>query len=292
MLSKTSDRNSLIKNGELVDPEKWCIVTEGDRLFIVAAMTIVSTDVMYLSATFPLIGTTPVVRSVESSSELIQVYNVAGDVTVGINQDYIETDTTDSKAIKRISNSGIEYIPVVSSVRSGVGVIVSNSVDADGNEIPGTFDIHASSTLSTQLDVNITNLDGVIFGTATDHVSYLFPQLTTSALYGTVRAPHMDGVTVKGKINLLIRGSGYSVSELSGSITVNRWPEGDDPTNYSEPIDVDFQSISSTNKNKLYKVSAELPVTVMSDDFITIKLQATNPSTSITLLTASLELIV
>lgn len=285
LLSRGSDKNTLIKNGELIDPTKWCIDTDGEKLFIVVAMTVIDSDILYLSATFPLIGTTPSIRGISSLSNFLSVYNVAGDISIDVNPEYLENESADAKAIKCITTDGLEYIPVVSQIRAGAGTVISAGVDADGNKIPGAFDIHTSSNIGNQLDFNITNLDGVIFGTSEDSVSYQFPANTVSAIHGTVRAPNFDSNNVRYRLNVLVAGN--SSAPFSGRLKIYRWPGSALPNDSISFSDLSVESSSGD----IYLYTTDFPVVAAaSNDFIVLTLKADNPSSTTQVITASLEM--
>lgn len=285
VVGSNSDHLVLVKNGLIMPPDSWCI--SGGYIYV--AVSIMDSDTIYVGAIYPLVGTSPIVRSIESSNKLLEVYNRGGDITLALNTTPASDNDVTGYAVSTITSDGISTAPVVNRIYPGVAVTISNRRDEYNNIIPGSFEIHSTAALEKQLDFNITNLNGVLLGTDAEMVSYVFPAVDAS-LCGTIRVPKFNATAVNCRINILARGNGSSIDDFVAKISSNTMPGIGGSAPLAAVASTTIDGVSGTSANNIYRLSAELPAgMIKSDDFVSITLSS-NQSSSVSVLTVSLEL--
>ena len=209
---------ALYKNGIMLSADDWT-VAEG---VIYTKFKPQATDEIFLFITIPSFGYSPLIHSVNAVAgcDILNVENNDGNVKLSLLTDPVKESVLTGESVVRITKAGIETGPSVQALYSGAGVEVSPAVDADNKAIPGAFSISADSAVFDQRDMQVCNLDGVLFGVDDTKISYKFPAGVVSSLYGTFRLPHFDAEAAYGvSLNLIVEGSAEGYSDLTATIT-------------------------------------------------------------------------
>ena len=281
---------TLTNNGSIVTPGTWSVNVEEQTVNLTTKKN--AEDYYVLHGIIALQGKDPLVHSVEVSSKnaLISTNNAYGNVLISTDFKAKGNNVYSGHAISDIDETaGVQKCPVVHSIQAGPGIVLSNEINEANQPVTNSFVISSSAICKNQIDMQISNLDGVLFGTDKDKVCYLFPSGVESALYGSFRIPHFESGDFKAQLNLLIKGTGESVPAFAVKITKIPMPTSAAPTEGISPDSISTSGVSSTTLGAFYKDSANLGV-VTSDAVLTCKLSI-SPAVSIELIAASIELV-
>lgn len=216
-----SNQVYLFKNGELLTAGMEYTLTAGT---LKLATPPVTGDVIKLFTVSPTIGFEPLVRSVTvatDSENLLEVTTDRGDVELSFKgtADTENRDKLTGVAVLDLAN-GVTTGPVVQQIVAGAGVSVAPVKDAEGAEVNGTYQVSANNGIFDHRDMQVCNLDGVLFGVDDTKVSYKFPAGVESSLYGTFRLPHFAAsASYSVELHLIVAGATGTVSGLSAEVT-------------------------------------------------------------------------
>lgn len=286
------DKAVLTNDGVAMNYDDWYFTDTA--VYVAFSVSISREIVLYTIA--PLIGVEPMVHSIvfAEGGRLFSVTNSDGNVAVTFNDTCTPLDSYTGIAVGSITNNnGVQSVPVVHTLGAGAGIDITQAEDDAGNGVPGVYVIHSSDRSRNQIDMNVCNLDGVLFGVDKLRVSYKFPSGVTSSLYGTFRIPHFSGVAkYVGKLNVIVQGSGNSIEAATATLTPVHMPTSEEPSNAIIGQAFTLDSISSTQEQKYYLVSAELGGGIcVSDALVHCKLTFDRPAQAVTVLGMSIQLI-
>ena len=284
ILGSTVSSAFLSQNGIGVDPDKWEIT--GNT--IATDFQVFSSDKMILYMISPMLGRDPLVHSVTvaEGSGMLTADNMSGDVVLTLNGSPNSTNDRKGQAVISFDGNTFTTGPVVQRIVAEAGISAKTSATE-----PGTVVIGNDTYEEGQIDVNITNLDGVLFGTDSSHVTYKFPAGITSTLYGTVRLPHYSQlITLEPVLNLLYLGGGYSIPSLDVEVTVIPMPNGTGGSSATLYDNLSTTAIASTLDNKYYLSGCTSGASISPDAIINVKITATEPTNSIELAALSIQL--
>lgn len=293
MLNSVVRAKALLTNdGVALNSNDWAFTK--DAVYVAFDVTNSSEIILYTIA--PLIGVEPLVKAVEvvGDSKLLDVTNSYGVAKLHFNDSTTERAEYTGTAVGEITNKGgVKTTPVVHALGAGAGIDITHAMDAVGNDVPGAYIIHSTDHSRNQIDMNICNLDGVLFGTDTDRVSYKFPAGVTSSMYGTFRAPHFHaGSSYAGRINLIVKGTGNSIPSGTVTATIIPMPTTSTPTVALLPNEYTVDGVSASAKEKYYLLAVDLVKgTCTSDALINCKITFDSPDKPITLVGVSLQLL-
>ena len=286
------EKAMLTNDGVAMNSDDWYFT---DTAVYVAFSVSVSREIV-LYTIAPLIGVEPMVHSLVFSggSKLFSVTNSDGNVAITFNDTGTPLSGYPGTAVGSITNNnGVQTVPVVHALGAGAGVDITSAKDEAGNSVPGVYVIHSADRSRSQIDMNVCNLDGVLFGVDKFRVSYKFPSGVTSSLYGTFRIPHFSGAAkYVGKLNIIVQGSGTSIESATATVTPIYMPTAEEPSNAMIGQSFTLNSISTTQEQKYYIVSVELTEGIcISDALVHCKLTFDKPAQAVTVLGISIQLI-
>lgn len=292
LLECVSSKAMLTNDGVAVNSTDWAFTK--DAVYVAFDTTVSSEIVLYTIA--PLIGVEPLVRtlSVVGDSKIIQTNRDSGYVSLMFNDNTTALDSYTGSAIGAISNGdGIQTTPVVHTLGAGIGIHITHAVDAQGRDVPGVFVIHSTDRSCNQIDMNVCNLDGVLFGTDIDKVSYKFSAGMTSSLYGVFRVPRHDSNTqYTGKINVIVKGNGGTVSDGTVAVTTIPMPSSDNPVTAYTNAEYTLTGLTSSALEKYYLLTVPLATgSCPSDALLNCKLTFESPDAPVTVVGISLQLL-
>lgn len=278
ILNSSNTSITISKNGEILDRGYWCF--ESNSIFI--AENITSTDRVELFAISPITGVRSAVVDIVSETGLINLETARGVAYLAINSDSIVSSEPTGSAIVGFDSDNILTAPVVSEIHPGLGMSITPHIDPNGRPISGSFDIHNNSVLSSSIELNVSNLNGVIFGSTSSDIGYLFPAGITASLSGTVRVPYSAG-RIGARFNILVNGRPTSLDIFNIRLTEY------DQTNLTKSVksaSVDYSDMRSGTD--ISQLSADLGG-VAGGSLLSVNLQSTQ-NTAVEVLSVSLEL--
>lgn len=278
ILDGQSTNLTMCKNGVILGYDCWSF--ENSSIFV--AVDIGPSDVMELFAISPIVGTSSAITDIVSESSLIKLEKARGVAYLSVDTESEVSVPASGTAVVGLDQNGIRTAPVVSSLHPGLGTTIGQHVDNAGNPVPGAFDIHSDTTLNSSLELNVTNLNGVIFGSTSSSIGYVFPAGTLASLDGSVRIPYSAG-RIGARLNILINGRVSALDEFVADIVEYN------PVNLTKAD----RSISTNQSNvvigsTLSSLSVDLGA-IGSDTLVAVKLQS-NQTTSVEVLSVSLKL--
>ena len=276
---------ALYKNGVVVNGESWCISDD----FIYVAFNAIDSDIFDIAAVVPNTGITPYISSITSNANVLDIHSLGGDVFIDFKPEIKSTQNFTANTITELTGGGVSTAPVVHQIFPGAGITVGAHKDIDGNVIPGCYDVHNEALFSSQLDLNITNLNGVLLGNEEGLVSYVYPAGVVSSIYGGTRIPKIAG-PVKAKINVVAKGNGYSIPDMTATIKIQSMPTVEEPAALYNTRSHTVAGQSNTAIDKAYLLTCDDIGYVTGDAIISIKLQAERPQAAVQVLAVSLEL--
>ena len=187
-------------------------------------------------------------------------------------------------AVSSISNQGVHTATVVNDIIPGSGITVVNN--------NGTCTIGLSTTYKTILDFNILNANGVVFG-GTDFTLIKFPANTDSSVQGSVRIPF--GIPDNSKANIVLWVSGEG-SDNNGyakvrKLSISNVEEGADVAVTSDTVDIALSGVPGNSaSSNAYKIISDTPITVNGGDFLSITIEYSSLSNTLSAYSLSVEL--
>jgi hypothetical protein len=276
----------LFKNGTMLASDDWSIVDRSIRLSFMP----LADDEVVLFAITPTVGYEPLVHSVsvDSGCKLLEATNSNGNVVLNFKTEPVSSNVSSGNAVVAVDGQGYSVGPVVQQLYAGVGASISEAVDAEGKVIPGSLVVSANNGIYDQRDLQVCNLDGVLFGVDSTKIGYRFPAGVTSSLYGTVRLPHFEGNTkYTAVLSLIVEGSaeGYPAG-LTAYIT----PIADQPRKPSTEVVIDFSNLSNISGVD-HIISTDIDgLLVSSDCLLHCRISCDTPATALTILGVSVSL--
>lgn len=283
------DNLTLTKNGAIVSANSWTV--DLDNNSILTTFDVLDFDELVLHSISPLNGLDPLVHSikVEKDNVLLTASSSNGNVELATNFEPTDTELKGT-AISAIKESGVINCPVVHSISAGPGAVLSNAIDETGNAVPGSYVISSSAVCANQIDMQISNLDGVLFGTDVNKVCYVFPTNHTSSLFGSFRIPHFTGGKFEVKLNLVVRGNGDSIPGFDVYYEKIQFPEDGGSVKALTGTVTNTNAIAGTSTGNYYRTSATLGY-VISDELLSCKLSMEGSAKAVQLISASIELV-
>jgi hypothetical protein len=156
------------------------------------------------------------------------------------------------KAIARLTNKGTEVTSVVNEVVEGPGISVTEVV-------PGTFKITSTATVSDDLELNILNANGIVFG-GDDVVLIKFPANRSSELVGTVKVPTYFGKGIAANVFLWVEGNASSTAIGSAKIkpvAYSNVEEDGTVIKPTTPIQASIPSKNTPDSTRMYKLVSD-----------------------------------
>ena len=283
----------LTKNGEVVKSTDWCIAD----LSIFTAFEIAEADELTIYTISPLQGKDPFVHSIKlaSGEKLLKLDDLNGNVVLSTTVPTRVGSLADYKgsAVLAIEEDGEAVTgSVIHSITAGPGIIISEGRDTNGNSLPGRKIISSSSICASQIDLQVLNLNGVLFGTESDRISFKFPAGSSSTLYGVFRLPHFDTPTgISGKINVILRGTGRGIPSGVCSVTPIKFPRPGKPTSVQANLTYTIPAIPTSESQYYYCASIDLdPSVISSDAAVACAITYDKPVDAVTIATCSMEL--
>jgi hypothetical protein len=264
----------------------------GDYTITLQHLRVIAEDRFTLCGTTPFTAREPVVRGLRyghKAEGLFKFAGLYGQLEMSLNTKSIDTDQYTGQAVLDLNDEGMKTGPVVQELVAGPGITMAGKT-------PGSFVISSTGVGKSYIDMQVCNLDGVILGSDDTFTSFVFPKETVSQLYGTIRAPHYDGESLKGSIRLLVRG-GNSGGSLSVRYRVLTPPDitSTDATSAGVviPTAASLATLDTsrygTNENCAYLLTSE-SLEIASDSLILCQIVANRPTTSVEVFSASLVL--
>lgn len=285
---------TLLKNGVELSEGSWGVVSSKDKSqFIIYANfdVINGVDVFVLHAISPLTAQEPLVRSIQASRNcnLLDVRNAGGNVKIQIADSAVATDVVMGTGVLEVGNGGIKTGPIVQRLFAGPGIAVKTYNDG-GKQTPGAFIISNNAVSKSQHDFLLCNLDGAIVGSSTSATSFVFPAFRAAKIHGNIRVPFFEPAELPARINLVVRGTSASGESLSLRINRQTMPSTDAQAINSVVVEYKFTEGSvGGDPDKLYLISA-VDVPVSANDLLICTLSANNPTSSVEVVSMSLEL--
>lgn len=284
LVRRGSNKLTLYKNGIVVSNDDWCIVDE----FIYVAFSVVASDRFDLAAVVPNTGITPYIDSVTSNANILDIHSLGGDVFVDFKPELLSNQNFTANTITELSSSGIKTAPVVHQIYPGAGITIGAHRN-NGVVIPGCYDIHNEALFSSQIDLNITNLNGVLLSNDEELVCYTFPAGVTASMFGSTRIPKLSG-SVKCRLNVMAKGNGSTLPDMTGVVKIQAMPTVNNPAGATAALSHTVSGQSNTSIDAVYLLSCADIGYVSGDSIVSVKLQANNPATAVHVLAVSLEL--
>lgn len=284
LLKRGHNKLTLYRNGIVVPNDDWCIADN----YIYVAFSVTSTDKFDIAAVVPNTGITPYIDSVTSNAKILDVYSLGGDVFIDFKPKAISNQNFTASAVTELSGDGVKTAPVVHQIYPGVGITVEAHYN-DGTAVPGCYDIHNEALFSSQIDLNITNLNGVLLSNDEELVCYTFPAGVTSSLFGSARIPRSAG-SVKCRLNVMAKGTGSALPDMTSIVKIQTMPSINEPASVTSSLAHTVVGQSNTSIDKVYLLYCDNIGRVSGDAIVAVKLRSDNPDTAIQVLAVSLEL--
>lgn len=268
---------TLCLNGLILSANSWCIVS--NEIFI--AESVEASDSVELFLISPILGNRTTITDIKSDSDLFSFDVARGTAYLYINQESVHSTEPSGVAVAGIDNSGVAMVSVVNEIHPGLGISITPRTKSDGSTVPGSFDITANTALRTKLELNITNLNGVIFGGSSSGIGYIFPQGVRASMSGYVRTPYSDA-RIGARLHILAETLGTSIDtfEITG--------KSYDSTSLTSTSIRENTVLASAGSGGLTDISVDLGE-VGSDTLLSLSLSATQ-NTAVEVLSVSLEL--
>ena len=294
LLGSTLTNYTLVSGGDIVDPSLVHIT--GNTITV--DYEVQSTDKIRLYSINPMQGRDPLIHTVtvDENSGLLSAENINGNVVLGLDANPASTSLYSGSAVVSFDGNTYATGPVVQGLLAGPGITLRSSYP-DGTPLrPGVIYVGNANVDQSQIDINVTNLDGVLFGTDPSRVTYKFPAGVTSSMYGTVRIPSFDaGMELIPILNLLIEGNGSSIPSLGVEATLIPMPEFGGGTSRTAPSTVSSlitEAIGSSTENYYYKSSCTLSgISASPDALLTVKITGSTMSSSVEVVGISIQLV-
>ena len=293
IVSSGMSNSVLVKNGVMVSTEDWCL--SEDNLRIYTAFAVLPSDDIKLFMISPLHGIDPVVHSVTvaRNENILSIDNVNGNIVLktNFNTEGVANEELSGTAVVGINSaSGVATGPVVHKLSAGVGIDLSLAEDINGNKVPGCYVVSSANACAEHRDMQVLNLDGVLFGTDTDGVSFKFPEAIRSSLFGYFRLPHFEAGKFSAKLNIVLRGTGNSIPSGECDITLVEMPAEGYPTPRHTAIAHSVPGVNDSLLSHNYCVTVDLvDDLVKSDAMLNCRLTYDNPENAVTVLSASIN---
>lgn len=295
---------SLVKNGSEVDPSFWSIKLSDEHTYTLSlTFAQVAGDVFILHTITPFTAEEPIVRSVDIARgcNVLQADRNSGKVNLSLNEGSITSGVYAGSGVLALTNDHIYTGPVVQSVRPGPGIVIGAYEDSEGSEVSGVYVISTEELTKQESDMFLCNLDGAVLGSSSHATSYVFPAGLVSKIHGNIRAPYIPKVispltgelvnrSVRGKLNIVVRGSNASIQSLNLSINRTKMPTaGLDGTTMADNVEeYPLQGEYGVDVTQLYLLYAD--VVVSSCDCLAVTLKASAPSAALEVVSVSLSL--
>lgn len=293
VLSAKPQNPVLVINGVLASDRVWIDDHTNKAIFVASLIT--TTDEVILNAINPFTGREALVHSIESTTPaILPVTNANGNVKIGLNLNATETEDTGGRAVTQFTEDGIVYGPIVQKLIAGPGVTLKPVVNGSGDPVPGILEICATTSLKTHIPLNVTNLNGVLLGTLSDRVSYVFPAGVKSSLHGSLIVPNFESPTPTGRITVMVRGTGAMLPPITVSILSQPIPVS--PTDAVSLVTTASEytvrgADQSTDVDKVYTMTADVGQEVRADSLLSCTVLVDNDgSNALNVLSISIQL--